>query len=735
MPILIFVLLLFPLPIVAREEAPKLYWAAGGEIHRSNLNGSDFEEGLVKADPRRPSRLLIDEENEKVYWVDGPLTGSAVYRSGFYGENERVYWAEALSGFAVYRSDLDGSNLEIVHDLHGWWLGVFPPLSLVIDSAQGRLYWGGYVFDLWAGDAHSWGILQWMDLDWKEKWEDWMDPWAPSEFWCAYPSDPIEHGVWGLASDPPRRRMFFTNGDSQRIFYVNLDSLYLHASSFENSFADEWGFRPPLGCVDEYWYDSSLFESFQLVDSGRARAIATDQGKIYWVQREGHDPVSSSLWQADLGTLSPQLVTDSFSSWNFDVHGEKLYWIEPDYERNWYGQGLLKRSNLDGSSVEHDFPGGFHSQSSVLDFEFHDGWIYWTDSRLRIRRLDLGSSTIEDVFASRTRSIDYLFSDSSAGRLYWTDRVAGTIQSSNLDGSNVETLVSDQRSPSRPLLVDGQLYWADVQVFRRLDSGSSEIEDVFRSRDFASLAFGSVEKRLYWSGSCSTSENFIWMANLDGSGLDSLSVGQGVCPSDLAVHEPAAHIYWTWDRSIWRTSLANGSSQMVKDTDSDQVSFALDPLHGKVYWSSVEFPPCRECSARGEFYRSNLDGTSEELLWGYDLDSGISDLVLYLPNETSVDQVSPSSVPTSLDVAFPNPFNSSTTVSYSLESRGPVRLVVYNVLGQPVRTLVDATQFAGSYQVAWDSLDDRGAPVASGVYLARLTHKGSQLVQQLLYLK
>ncbi len=122
-------------------------------------------------------------------------------------------------------------------------------------------------------------------------------------------------------------------------------------------------------------------------------------------------------------------------------------------------------------------------------------------------------------------------------------------------------------------------------------------------------------------------------------------------------------------------------------------------------------------------------------MWSYYLDSGISDLVLYLPTMTSVDQVSPSSGPTSLNLAFPNPFNSSTTISYSLASRGPVRLVVYSVLGQPVRTLVDAIQFAGSYQVAWDSLDDRGAPVASGVYLARLTHKGSQLVQQLLYLK
>ena len=47
-------------------------------------------------------------------------------------------------------------------------------------------------------------------------------------------------------------------------------------------------------------------------------------------------------------------------------------------------------------------------------------------------------------------------------------------------------------------------------------------------------------------------------------------------------------------------------------------------------------------------------------------------------------------------------------ISYHLSSAGPVKLVIYNVLGQPVRTLVDESRAAGSYRVTWDARDEGG---------------------------
>ena len=83
----------------------------------------------------------------------------------------------------------------------------------------------------------------------------------------------------------------------------------------------------------------------------------------------------------------------------------------------------------------------------------------------------------------------------------------------------------------------------------------------------------------------------------------------------------------------------------------------------------------------------------------------------------------------------PNPFNSATLISYHLSSAGPVKLVIYNVLGQPVRTLVDESRVTGSYRVRWDARDDGGALLSTGVYIARLSYPGGVRTQRLLYLK
>ena len=64
-----------------------------------------------------------------------------------------------------------------------------------------------------------------------------------------------------------------------------------------------------------------------------------------------------------------------------------------------------------------------------------------------------------------------------------------------------------------------------------------------------------------------------------------------------------------------------------------------------------------------------------------------------------------------------------------------MRLAIYNVLGQPVRTLVNQVHAAGSYQAPWDARDQQGDAVATGVYFTRLYYPGSVETRRLLYLK
>ena len=73
-----------------------------------------------------------------------------------------------------------------------------------------------------------------------------------------------------------------------------------------------------------------------------------------------------------------------------------------------------------------------------------------------------------------------------------------------------------------------------------------------------------------------------------------------------------------------------------------------------------------------------------------------------------------------LDQNYPNPFNPSTSIQYGLDKDTQVKLTIYNMLGQEVRTLVDGFQSAGFKSVSWDGRDALGQPVSAGVYLYKL---------------
>ena len=76
-----------------------------------------------------------------------------------------------------------------------------------------------------------------------------------------------------------------------------------------------------------------------------------------------------------------------------------------------------------------------------------------------------------------------------------------------------------------------------------------------------------------------------------------------------------------------------------------------------------------------------------------------------------------------LGVPFPTPFNAAVTIPFTIAAAGPVRLAVYNLMGQSIRLLRDGWTEAGLHQVRWDGRTAAGAEAASGVYWAVL-HTG-----------
>jgi hypothetical protein len=69
---------------------------------------------------------------------------------------------------------------------------------------------------------------------------------------------------------------------------------------------------------------------------------------------------------------------------------------------------------------------------------------------------------------------------------------------------------------------------------------------------------------------------------------------------------------------------------------------------------------------------------------------------------------------------YPNPFNPITTLRYDLPENGLVTIIIYDMLGREVKTLINQTQDAGYRSVIWDATNNYGKPVSAGIYLYQL---------------
>jgi hypothetical protein len=83
----------------------------------------------------------------------------------------------------------------------------------------------------------------------------------------------------------------------------------------------------------------------------------------------------------------------------------------------------------------------------------------------------------------------------------------------------------------------------------------------------------------------------------------------------------------------------------------------------------------------------------------------------------------------------PNPFNPTTQIRFTLAAATEVELVVYNVRGQRVRTLLRERREAGAHEVTWLGKDDHGSPVSSGVYYVRMVTAKEEFVRRVALLR
>jgi hypothetical protein len=176
------------------------------------------------------------------------------------------------------------------------------------------------------------------------------------------------------------------------------------------------------------------------------------------------------------------------------------------------------------------------------------------------------------------------------------------------------------------------------------------------------------------------------------------------------------------------TGLSDGSG-----TGWDMATVGYDDADGSIRWvvrydcaaSQSDEPRAAAVSNDGKLYVSG---------YGYGNGSGKDHVTLrYLLPVSSA--VPAPAMAARLEPAFPNPFNPTTTLAFTLEAAMDVRLAVYGLDGRLVRVLAAENRSAGRHTVTWDGRDEAGRALASGVYVGSLEAGGERRTRRLTLVK
>ena len=310
-----------------------------------------------------------------------------------------------------------------------------------------------------------------------------------------------------------------------------------------NGFADEWAeFTEAIRVAEEMRSAANGFiadrpgdiqgsPEFQEVPGNIiGTPSTTPPAHMYWTIA---DPGASRIQRSDLnGANVEDLVTTGLSlpgGIALDMAGGKMYWADWGFPTGIY------RANLDGSNFEAVVP-GLNNPPWGIALDTESSKMYWTMSSIggddgEIRHADLDGSNVQTLVTGLYWP-RHITVDTAGGKIYWTIAVPGAsrIQRANLDGSQVEDLVTTGLISPVGITVD------------------------------------TAASKMYWTDSGATG---IYRANLDGSNVEALITRLHVNPWGIAVDAAGDKMYWTMssiggdDGEIRRADLGGANVQTL----------------------------------------------------------------------------------------------------------------------------------------------------------------------------
>ncbi len=341
---------------------------------------------------------------------------------------------------------------------------------------------------------------------------------------------------------------------------------------------------------------------------------------------------------------------------------------------------------------------------------------------------------------------DIIYAESQYGNL-------GKTTNGGSSWSGATSGISGNTNWSTPVIMDPNnpqvLYYGAERVFRTTNGAASwsvispDLTPIPYPRlgTITTIGVAPANSNVIWAG---TDDGHVWVSPDYGVNWNDVSAGlplrwvTRVIPdpgnenaayvtfSGLKWKDPQAHVFHTANLGQTWTNISGNLPDVPVN------AFAADPLRLGVVFVGTDLGAYFSTDAGQNWqYLSNdfplvsvydmkIHETADYLAIGTHARS------MYKLNLSLVTGITPNDRELSirdfqLKQNYPNPFNPTTTIPYYLPRHSVVRLAVYNSLGQEVRTLVNREQTPGEYSAIWDSRDNAGQLVSSGVYIYRLS--------------
>ena len=331
---------------------------------------------------------------------------------------------------------------------------------------------------------------------------DWIDAWLIVTY-SIDPSDPavqsLKIGQSGGCGEEEVRgegntaatMMYWIerNNDGHTIRRANLDGsdvedLFSDLTSDHNLILDETGGKMywirDRGTIQRANLDGSDVENLVIGLSGiEDFTLDKTKGKMYWTHRKNNYNITrANLDGSDVEDLVTGLRNSRIRDLVLDETRGKMYWIDVINNDDVY---TIQRTNLDGSKDVQILSIGLSSIGDLV-LDGTRGKMYWIRNRGTIHRANLDGSDVEDLVTG-LGTIENLVLDETEGKMYWINDSRDGIQRADLDGFNARNLVTfDRNKHIHSLVLDvvgDKMYWIGVwETIQRANLDGSDVEDL-----------------------------------------------------------------------------------------------------------------------------------------------------------------------------------------------------------------------------------------------------------------